>query len=67
MSHESLQIPMILIVCSQDRSTAAQKLHGAPASYEMTGPITNIEFLKGVCGHPDLGRMEWMAYCAKAD
>ena len=41
-----------LIVKGPDRVTAIQKLHAALGAYEIAGPITNVEFLKRVCGHP---------------
>jgi 3-methylcrotonyl-CoA carboxylase alpha subunit len=46
--------PMIakLIVSGPDRTSAVQKLYAALESYEVAGPITNIEFLKRVCKHP---------------
>ena len=42
-----------LIVRGRDRNTAIQKVYAALASYEIAGPITNVEFLKRVCAHPD--------------
>ena len=43
--------PMIskLIVRGHDRTSALQKLYAALESYEIAGPITNIEFLKRLC------------------
>ena len=47
--------PMIakLIVRAEDRPTALQKLATALEEYEIAGLITNIEFLKTICRHPD--------------
>lgn len=47
--------PMIakLIVQGTDRNAALQKLRVALESYEIAGPITNIEFLKKMCVSPD--------------
>lgn len=46
--------PMIakLIVRGPNRAAALQKLHAALESYEVAGPITNIEFLKRLCISP---------------
>jgi 3-methylcrotonyl-CoA carboxylase alpha subunit len=46
--------PMIakLIVRGPDRKAALQKLHAALESYEVAGPVTNIEFLKKLCISP---------------
>ena len=41
-----------LIVRGSDRPSTIQKLHAALESYEIAGPITNVEFLKRVCMHP---------------
>lgn len=43
--------PMIakLIVRGNDRTSALQKMQVALESYEVAGPITNIEFLKRIC------------------
>ena len=43
--------PMIakLIVQGGSRETAIQKLSAALSTYEIAGPITNIEFLKKIC------------------
>lgn len=47
--------PMIakLIVRGTTRQEAIRKLAAALEEYEIVGPITNIEFLKAVCKHPD--------------
>ena len=47
--------PMIakLIVRGENREEALQKLNSALSSYEIAGPITNIEFLKRCCVSPD--------------
>lgn len=47
--------PMIakLIVQGIDRYDALRKLRAALESYEIAGPITNIEFLKRMCVSPD--------------
>lgn len=47
--------PMIakLIVRGTTRQEAIRKLAAALEQYEIAGPITNIEFLKTVCKHPD--------------
>jgi 3-methylcrotonyl-CoA carboxylase alpha subunit len=46
--------PMIakLIVRGPDRHSALQKLRAALESYEIGGPVTNIEFLKRLCVSP---------------
>jgi 3-methylcrotonyl-CoA carboxylase alpha subunit len=46
--------PMIakLIVRGPDRGSALQKLRAALESYEIGGPVTNIEFLKRLCVSP---------------
>jgi 3-methylcrotonyl-CoA carboxylase alpha subunit len=46
--------PMIakLIVRGENRSEALQKLRSALESYEIAGPVTNIEFLKKMCVSP---------------
>lgn len=46
--------PMIakLIVRGETREAALQKMHAALESYEVAGPITNIEFLKRCCISP---------------
>ncbi|KAF1816569.1 hypothetical protein P152DRAFT_428768 [Eremomyces bilateralis CBS 781.70] len=46
--------PMIakLIVSGTDREAALQKLRAALESYEIAGPVTNIEFLKRMCVSP---------------
>jgi len=41
-----------LIVRGPDRGTALQKMVAALESYEIAGPVTNIEFLKRVCRSP---------------
>lgn len=46
--------PMIakLIVQGTSREVAIQKLHAALGQYQIVGPVTNIGFLKKVCGIP---------------
>ena len=46
--------PMIakLIVRGESRNEALQKLRAALESYEIAGPVTNIEFLKKMCMSP---------------
>lgn len=47
--------PMIakLIVSGPDRKSALQKMVAALETYEIAGPITNIDFVKKVCQSPD--------------
>ncbi|KAF2085544.1 3-methylcrotonyl-CoA carboxylase subunit alpha [Saccharata proteae CBS 121410] len=47
--------PMIakLIVRGETRQEALQKMVAALESYEIAGPVTNIEFLKRMCVSPD--------------
>lgn len=47
--------PMIakLVVRGPNRTIAIQKLHSALQQYEIAGLVTNIEFLKAVCSHPN--------------
>ena len=46
--------PMIakLIVWDEDRNTALRRLRTALSSYQVIGPITNIEFLAAIAAHP---------------
>ena len=46
--------PMIakLVVWDNDRNTALKSLRNALDQYQVVGPNTNIEFLKGLAGHP---------------
>ena len=41
-----------LIVRGPSRTAAIQKLQSSLESYEIAGPITNVDFLKRVCEHP---------------
>ncbi|TKA68823.1 hypothetical protein B0A55_08726 [Friedmanniomyces simplex] len=52
--------PMIakLIVSAPSREQTLRKMVQVLEEYEVVGPVTNIEFLKRVCGSPAFGRGE---------
>jgi 3-methylcrotonyl-CoA carboxylase alpha subunit len=52
--------PMIakLIVWGEDRGAAVRRLSAALADYEVAGPHTNLDLLRGIAGHPAFAAAE---------